>query len=90
MFEQQLGIDNTALFEQLWSITNELRQKLNARFEIHPDASTQNLQEYSATNGEAKGSLKTFSGSEIDWLVHSWLRDPKLGFSNMHLTIWLR
>ncbi len=82
-------IDNTSVFEQLWGIINELRQKLDARFELHSDLSTRNLQSYSAANGTAIGSLNTFSGSEIDWLVHSWLRDPKLGFSNMYLTIWL-
>ena len=86
---QQLHVDNTSVFEQLWGITNELRHKLDARFQVHPDPSTKSLQTYSALTGEAQGSLNTFSGSEIDWLVHSWLRAPKSGFSNMHLTIWL-
>jgi len=89
MVEQQLEVDNTSVFEQLWGVTNELRQKLDARFELQPDVSTKNLQSYSAATGTARGSLNTFSGSEIDWLVHSWLRDPESGFSNMHLTIWL-
>ncbi len=89
MIDQQPDLDNTALFEQLWGFTNELRQKLDTRFELHPDPSTKNLQNYSTITGDAQGSLNTFSGPEIDWLVHSWIRNPKLGFSNMHLTIWL-
>lgn len=40
--------------------------------------------------GEAHGSLNTFSGEEIDWLVHSWLRDRQSGFCNMYLNVWLR
>lgn len=90
MIEQQPNVDNTFLFEQLWGITNELRQKLDARFTLHPEPSTKSLQSYSAMTGEAHGSLNTFSGDEIDWLVHSWLRDRQSGFSNMHLTVWLR
>ncbi len=90
MIEPQPNLDNTSVFEQLWGITNELRQKLDSRFELHPDPSTKDLQNYSATTGDAQGSLNTFSGPEIDWLVHSSLRDSKSGFCHMRLTIWLR
>ncbi|MEH2305242.1 red chlorophyll catabolite reductase [Nostoc sp.] len=90
MLEQQINVDNTALFEQLWGWTNELREKIDARFELHSDPSTEKFQNYSALIGEAHGSVNTFSGPEIDWLVHSWLREPKSGFCNMHLTVWLK
>ncbi|AFY34610.1 red chlorophyll catabolite reductase [Calothrix sp. PCC 7507] len=89
MREKQPNLDNTAVFEQLWGVTNELRQKIDARFAVNPDPSTANLQTYSAAIGDAVGSLNTFSGAEIDWLVHSWLREPKSGFCNMHLSLWL-
>jgi hypothetical protein len=89
MVQQQSSVDNTAIFEQLWGITKELRQKIDARFELQPDQSTKDLQTYKAQVGAAHGSLTTFSGKEIDWLVHSWLREPNSGFCNMHLTIWL-
>ncbi|OUL34853.1 red chlorophyll catabolite reductase [Nostoc sp. T09] len=89
MTEQQPDVDNTPVFEQLWGITNELRQKLDARFEVHLDVSTKELQNYSAQNAEVYGSLNTFSGSEIDWLVHQWARKPKSGFNYIRLVIWL-
>jgi Red chlorophyll catabolite reductase (RCC reductase) len=89
MIEQQL-MNNKPIFEQLWDITKQLKQKLEARFELNPNPSTQDLQSYSSMTEEAQGSLNTFSGSEIDWLVHSWIRDSKSGFSNMHLSIWLK
>jgi hypothetical protein len=90
MLEQEINVEHTDLFDQLWSLTNELRQKIEARFQLNPDPSTEDLQSYSSLNGEANGTLNTFSGSEIDWLVHSWLRMPKSGFSHMRLIIWLR
>jgi hypothetical protein len=40
MISQQPNVDNAAVFEQLWGITNELRQKLDARFTLHPEPST--------------------------------------------------
>lgn len=89
MMIEQPQADNTNVFEQLWEITGELRQKLDARFKLHPDNSTKNLKSYSSPDGESQGSINTFCGTEIDWLVHSWLRNPKSGFSNMHLTVWL-
>jgi hypothetical protein len=45
MIQQQPDTNNTPAFEQLWAITNELRQKLDARFELHPEPSTKDLQE---------------------------------------------
>ncbi|MBD2531868.1 red chlorophyll catabolite reductase [Nostoc flagelliforme FACHB-838] len=91
MLEQQPNVDSRTLFEQLWSLTNELRQKIDARFELHPDPSVENLQQYSSLDGNIKGSLTAFSGKEIDWLVHSWLGNPeKSTFSTMRLTTWLK
>lgn len=89
MTKQSSHRDNTAIFEQLWGITLELRQKLEARFELHPNLSTQDLQSYCTPTGEANGSLNTFSGPEITWLVHSWIKAPQLNFCNIHLTVWL-
>ncbi|PMB52007.1 red chlorophyll catabolite reductase [Fischerella thermalis CCMEE 5201] len=89
MVEQQTNLDNIPVFEQLWGITNELREKLDTRFQLHPNHITQELQSYSSLTGEAHGSLNIFSSSEIDYLIHSWLRDSNTGFSNTCLTIWL-
>ncbi|MHC5830155.1 MAG: red chlorophyll catabolite reductase, partial [Nostoc sp.] len=77
MTQQPTNLDNKAVFEQLWEITKELHQKLEARFQLHPDPSTQDLQQYCSLDGNINGSLTTFFGPEIDWLVHSWLGNPE-------------
>jgi len=87
MIEQQPNADNTLVFEQLWSITQELRQKIEARFELQPEPVTGDLQEFSSPDGNVKGSLKAFSGREIDWLVHTCLTQGN--FTTMRLTAWL-
>ncbi|BAY87417.1 red chlorophyll catabolite reductase [Calothrix parasitica NIES-267] len=82
--------DNKYLFEQLWGITCELKQKIETRFDLHLKTSTQDLQEFSSQDGNLKGSLNALKGEEIDWLVHSWLGNPgKSNFSTMRLTTWL-
>ncbi|ACC81719.1 Red chlorophyll catabolite reductase [Nostoc punctiforme PCC 73102] len=91
MTQQPSDLDNKAVFEQLWGITKELHQKLEARFQLHPDPSVEGLQQYSSLDSKMKGSLTAFSGKEIDWLVHSWLGNPeKSNFSTMRLTTWLK
>ncbi|MBN3899079.1 MAG: red chlorophyll catabolite reductase [Nostoc sp. NOS(2021)] len=91
MTQQPTDLDKKAVFEQLWEITKELHQKLEARFQLHPDPSTLDLQPYRSLDGNINGSLTTFFGSEIDWLVHSWLGNPESSnFSVMRLTTWLK
>ncbi len=91
MTQQPTDLDNKAVFEQLWGITKELHQKLETRFQLHPDPSVEDLQQYSSLDGNMKGSLTAFSGKEIDWLVHSWLGNPeKSNFTTMRLTTWLK
>ncbi len=84
------GVDNEETFKELWSILGELFEKVKGRFELTPDESTADLQPYSAIDGSgAGGFLSTFAGPEIDWLVFSWVGNPKMSFTNMHLTISL-
>lgn len=89
MVDLPWDVDNASVFGQLWNILGELRQKLAVRFELHPDPSRKHLQVYSAPGDSFQGMLNTFSGPEIDWLVHAWLGNPKSSFSTMGLTTWL-
>jgi hypothetical protein len=84
------AVDNQQTFDMLWGILGELFAKVSARFELTPDASTAPLQPYEAIDGSgAGGYLSTFAGPDIDWLVFSWVGNPKMSFTNMHLTISL-
>lgn len=85
----QPNVDTTGWFGKLWGITHELSKKLANRFELKPDGSTEQFADYTSLDGNAKGSLNTFVGPEIDWLVHSHIGNPKHSFTNMHFTVWL-
>ena len=84
------SVDNSETFETLWKILGELFAKVSDRFELSPDASTAELQPYEAIDGSGSGGyLSTYAGPDIDWLVFSWVGNPKMSFTNMHLTISL-
>lgn len=89
MIEQQSHLDSIGVFNDLWSLTNELYQKLETRFQLNLDPITQDLQAYSSLDGNITGSLKAYAGDEIDWLTHSWLGNTQKSFSTMRLTVWL-
>lgn len=90
MVEPQPQADNASTFARLWTITQELRQKIEASFELRPDSAIEDLQNYSSSDGNVKGSLNAAFGLPIERLVHGWLGNPEQSsFSTMRLTVWL-
>ena len=89
MSEASQDVDNQESFDQLWGITWELFDKVKARFELQKDPCCADLHPYTGLDGKSGGVLDTYSGPEIDWLVHAWTGNPKASFTNMHLTITL-
>ncbi len=89
IFDQAGPTDATATFDRLWSITGELMDKLQSRFELARDPSTDDLESYRGEAEYPAGRLAAYAGPEIDWLIHSWIGNPPLGFTNMHVTAWL-
>jgi hypothetical protein len=80
--------DSTATFDRLWSIMGDVKAKIDARFDTEQDPSTTDLESYGGPTGP-RGTLAAYVGTEIDWMIHSWIGDPETGFTNMHLTAWL-
>ncbi|MEU8900319.1 oxidoreductase [Nocardia sp. NPDC048505] len=81
--------DVTATFQQWRELLGELKDRIATRFELTRDPSTTALETYGDAASGPAGSLAAYSGPEIDWLVHSWIGDPRTGFVNLHLTVWL-
>lgn len=88
MVDENPRTDVTETFEEWRELLTGLKATIAERFELTRDPSTVDLESY-GTPGGASGSLAAYSGPEIDWLVHSWIGDPRTGFVNLHLTAWL-
>lgn len=92
LVEASPDVDNRAVFEQLWQILGEMNERIQQRFELTRDPCSERFDDYSKLGGDgtgAEGSLKTYSGPEIDWYVHSYIGSPESSFTNMHITISL-
>jgi hypothetical protein len=84
----QTSLDHTTLFAQLQNILSELYEEVAQQLTIFSQ-SNQPLQSYSSLDGSVTGSLLTFTGKELDWLVHSWMNAAQIKLSSMRLTLWL-
>lgn len=87
MVDESPVIDVTETFERFGEILAGLKSTIDARFELHRDPSS--IDSYGSYPEGPGGSIEVSSGPEIDWMVHSWLGNPKAGFANLHLTVWL-
>ena len=83
--------DNTEWFDQLWGLTSELRARVDARFpDLARDPSSLPYDRYASKSADGpNGHMTTWTSPEVDWMVNSNLTNTKLGFCNMHLTLWL-
>lgn len=86
MIAERPSVNNQEVFAALWAITSELKEKVFARFTLHPDPCSARFQPY-GVGSQPSGFLSAFAGPEIDWLVYSWVGTPGTSFTNMHLTI---
>ncbi|MEV6773881.1 oxidoreductase [Nocardia sp. NPDC051030] len=89
MVDQNPRVDVTETFEEWRELLSGLKSRIAERFELTRDPSTADLESYGDPATGPAGSLAAYSGPEIDWLVHSWIGDPRTGFVNLHLTAWL-
>jgi hypothetical protein len=88
MVAERPDLDSSEHFDGMWSIIGELWDRVRERFDLTVDPSTEPLRAYGDPEG-AHGSLQAYTGPEVDWLVHSWVGNPRMSFTNMHLSIWL-
>ncbi|PSR58797.1 MULTISPECIES: oxidoreductase [Nocardia] len=89
MVDENPRTDVTETFSEWQELLAGLQAEIAGRFELTRDPSTADLDSYGDAATGPSGRLAAYAGPEIDWLVHSWIGDPRTGFVNMHLTAWL-
>ncbi len=87
-FDEAGPTDVSALFADWSALIERLAAKVHQRFALTRDPSTDELESFSSEGGP-NGSVRAYSGPEIDWMVHSHMENSAAGFVNVHLTIWL-
>ncbi|MBD1875500.1 red chlorophyll catabolite reductase [Nodosilinea sp. FACHB-131] len=84
----QIDLDHATLFAQLQNILSELQREVTQQLAAFPHLN-QPLQSFRSPDGNVTGSLLTFTGEELDWLVYSWFNAPQMKFGTTRLTLWL-
>ncbi len=87
LIDESGPVDVTWIYEQWRDELAGLMATVQDRFELTQDPSTRGLEVAGELGSGIHGQVQCYSGPEIDWLVYSWMADPKNGFANLHLTI---
>lgn len=81
-------VDVRATWEAYWATLTAMRDRLLARFpgaQRHPSCADH--ESYEA--GTFEGSLTTWTGGGVDWMVHSWIGNRTGSILDMNITVWL-
>ena len=78
-----------SVFEELLQEQNKLLEKVMAAMEIEPKPECEPYHEVASLDGKAISRIYTFHGPKVDHLCCSSVVNRELGFSNLHLNIWV-
>lgn len=88
-YDEAPTTDISEIFATWMDLVDGLKARVAERFELTRDPSSEVLESFGGENGGPTGRIRAYAGPEIDWMVHSHMENAKLGFANIHLTIWL-
>jgi hypothetical protein len=89
LIDERPNVDNTAVYQELCAIQDELWGRLRSRFSLVADASTARFQPYASPDGTASGTLAAWSGPEVDWAVYGRVGNPAKSFCNLNINFWM-
>lgn len=87
MVAERPDVDVSDVHARYWDILSTVRDRILDRFDLAPHPSSADLASY--TTGDFEGSLNTWSGTEVEWFVHSWIGNRKKSILDMNITVWL-
>ena len=77
LIDESPVVDVTDMYGQWRDALEDLLKKVTDRFELKQDGSTKGLEVEGEIGSGIHGKVACFAGAEIDWLVYSWMADPK-------------
>lgn len=86
---QNPHVDNTEIFERFWKILTAIKEQVAARFAVTRHPACAGREYYQLPDGSFEGSLNAYSGTEVEWFVHSWIGNRKNSILDMNINVWL-
>ena len=86
-------VDVNNAWERCWGIQTGIIDRIRERFEVskHPSCEGRDYftSEVHPENGQLEGSFNSYTGDNMDWLVHSWLGNRKRSILDINATAFL-
>lgn len=86
-------VDVNNAWERCWGIQTGIIDRIRERFEVSKDLSCEGREYFTSEvhpeNGQLEGSFNSYTGENIDWLVHSWLGNRKRSILDINATAFL-
>ena len=86
---EQPNVDVSRAWERCWGIHSGLVERVKQRFPVTKHPSSHGREYYTSLDKSMEGSFTAYSGTQLDWLVHSWLGNRKASLLDMNATVFL-
>ncbi len=87
MVAENPDVDVRETWTTFWEVLTRIKDRLTAEFPVDRHPSSAGLENYTA--GDFEGSLNTYTGPKLEWLVHSWLGNRQASILDMNINVWL-
>jgi len=85
----QPNVDVSGAWKRCWGIHAGIVDRVRTRFPVTKHPATLGREYYTSLDGGMEGSFNAYTGSQVDWLVHSWLGNRKASLLDMNATVFL-
>ncbi len=83
------NVDVSAAWERCWKIHSGIIDRVRDRFPVTLHPSSQGEDYFQSPDGQMEGSFAAYSGTQVDWLVHSWIGNRQASLLDMNATCFL-
>jgi hypothetical protein len=85
-------VNNTAVFNHLLNVREQAWEIIKQGLSLREDFACKDIEHIRDLQGNVVGNMHTYTGdkSPVDWIIRSWIGKPETGFTNIHLTLWLK
>jgi hypothetical protein len=82
-------VDVSRAWERCWNIHSRIVERVQDRFDVHKHPSCEGEEYFTSPDDQLEGSFNAYTGTDVDWLVHSWIGNRKASILDMNATVFL-
>jgi hypothetical protein len=86
---EQPNVDVSRAWERCWNIHAGIVERVKQRYPVTKHPSTLGREYFTSLDKSMEGSFNAYTGSNVDWLVHSWLGNRRASLLDMNATVFL-